>query len=66
MENGSKPPPVRIEIAWKTIFKVLSAILLAFVATDRNLVFARPPLLSAARVSGEWVSNTWVTCPEVN
>jgi predicted PurR-regulated permease PerM len=33
MENGSKPPPVRIEIAWKTILKVLSAILLAFVAT---------------------------------
>jgi predicted PurR-regulated permease PerM len=32
MENGSKPPPVGIEIAWKTILKVLAGILLAYVA----------------------------------
>ena len=32
MESGSKSPAVRIEIAWKTIPKVLSGILLAFVA----------------------------------
>jgi predicted PurR-regulated permease PerM len=32
MDNGSKSSPVRIEIPWKTILKVLSAILLAFVA----------------------------------
>jgi predicted PurR-regulated permease PerM len=32
MENGLKSSPVRIEIAWKTIFKVLAGVLVAFVA----------------------------------
>lgn len=32
MDNGSKPRPVRLEIAWKTIIKVLAGILLAYVA----------------------------------
>jgi predicted PurR-regulated permease PerM len=31
MEEGSKPPPVRLEIAWKTILKVLAGVLLAFI-----------------------------------
>jgi predicted PurR-regulated permease PerM len=32
LENGPKPTPVRIEIGWKTIIKVLSGVLLTFVA----------------------------------
>jgi len=39
MESETNPPPVRLEIAWKTIIKVLAGILLAVVAVKLWPVF---------------------------